>query len=236
MAARRPTIGWTWRIAAASALLAASCHGQPAGQRAHKQTPKAGTALVSNFQEGSQRFSLSLVVGGVLLDAVEELKVNEDIEIVSVVPTKATNGLELRDARFARVIDADGTPHYRHTLSGGCFDSWPPPGFGPTYPARGAFLRRGETVAVGIYLQPRRVGMLVSEGLTVTYTAPGGKHARVQHFTHSVDETVNAVASTAELPAYDAEAPPPCAPVFPRWLQPSDERCADARRRARCPG
>jgi hypothetical protein len=219
---RRRRLFW---LAAAllSSVASGGCTSNSSGRPAAAPTTTlaTGTALESIYNGGTQRMSVSVVKGMSVLYTPEVLRINEDVTLVDVAPAEVPPGLELLDARLTRLREPSG----QRILGGGpglgCFEEWPPKGFGRAVPARGAELRAGEMVAITFYLRTTASGDLSLIDVQASYQATSGTATLHQRFEHSLNGRFFVVDDLAALPApEDTNFPSRCDLPQPEWLSP----------------
>ena len=185
-----------------------------------RSKPKAA-ALASISNSGKAWFSMAVVQGKSVLYSPEVLFVHADVTLVEAAPL-TSSGAEILDVRLTRLRNASGVvgPEGSGHPGGGCFDGWPPKGFGRTYPARGAALRSGEMVSLTVYLRPVRTGILDFHGVRARYRMQDGT-LEEQRFEHSTDLRLEVVPDEQSLPdPNDPNLLPTCFEPPPEWLKP----------------
>jgi hypothetical protein len=172
----------------------------------------AGSALVSVYNGGFARQTASMVLGTLLVYTNEVLDVREDAVLVSAEPAKQDAAIELLDARITTVRAADGRPTGFFDPGGGCFQGWPPAGFGHAVPVKGVTVHKGERIAVSFYVRATSPGTRSSDGTRMVYRTLEDSRLKEQRFSHGINSTMEVVPTPEELPTRaDMTRPPPCA-------------------------
>jgi hypothetical protein len=176
--------------------------------------PGRGPAITSLMTNSSVLMKPGVTEGDGLVIAytANTLEVRANITVDRVEPVVPAAGVRLLTTRFAYSTRALDGATLATTIGGACFTRWPPAGFGPSFPAHGAQLRRGDSVTLLVYIAAQKRGDWQVRDLRVHYHR-GRKGAAVRLAGANLDVLV----------AAPGEALPEgrvCDEIVPTWSTP----------------
>jgi len=129
------------------------------------------------------------------------VRVRQDVEILDVKPAK-TDGATNRASSIGYLRRAADNYSARGYLGNACITKWPPPGFGPTLPAKHFQARKGDILSLNLYTAADRSGKVSVSGLRITYRQGGRIRYQISEKTAL---TIDSWADPKDQPSHDCE-------------------------------